>query len=160
MQILVGETNEILRKKSTKVEKINKEIKKLIVEMKETLQESQGVGLAAPQVGVNVDLVVVKLDEKNPIAILNPEILNESEEKDLAEEGCLSLPGIWGNVKRSKEIKLKFMDEKGHTHVLILKDLNARIALHEIDHLKGILFTDRVVKNREIETNTILEEES
>jgi len=151
MQILVGENNEILRKKSSKIEKIDKTIKNLINEMKKTLEESQGVGLAAPQVGVNKNLVIVKIDQKNSLSILNPEILSKSEETEIAEEGCLSLPGLWGNVERAKEIKLKFMDEKGRTQVVVLKDLNARITLHEIDHLNGILFADKIVQKNKVD---------
>ncbi len=148
MQILVGENNVNLRKKSVKIEKIDKKIKKLVTEMKETLESSEGIGLAAPQVGVNKALIIIKIGQKAPIVMINPEVLNESEEKVIAEEGCLSLPGVWGNVERPKEIKLKFTDEKKRSHVVILKDLNARIALHEMDHLKGVLFTDRVIQKK------------
>lgn len=155
MEILVGENNEILRSKSTNVDKFDKALKKMIQEMKATMKESKGVGLAAPQVGFNENIIIVSLDEKNVLAMINPEILSVSEDKVIAEEGCLSLPGVWGNVERPREIKVKFLDEKKRKHILVLKNLNARIVLHEMDHLYGILFTDKIVQKNSIEKNLV-----
>ena len=151
MQILVGENNEILRNKSQNVTKFDKALKKLIIEMKKTMEKNKGIGLAAPQVGVNQNIVIVTLDQKNQLTMINPEILNYSDKKTIAEEGCLSLPGVWGNVERAKEIKVKFNDEKNRTHILVLKDLNARIVQHEIDHLEGVLFTDKIIQKNLVE---------
>jgi peptide deformylase len=108
------------------------------------------VGLAAPQVWVNKRIIVVSLikdreDENfSTIIMINPEILEHSEEKELDKEGCLSVPQERWLVKRWKEIKLQYIDEKWQQKKLVLKGLSARVVQHEIDHLDGILFTDKL----------------
>ena len=152
MQIEKGVDNKILRTKSAPIERIDKSIQKLIKDMKETMAKENGLGLAAPQVGVNKRLIIITLnyesDHEMVIPLINPEILDFSEEKNIAEEGCLSLPGIYKPVKRSSHIKVKFLDPKGNEHILELDDINARVVQHEVDHLDGILFVDRVEELR------------
>jgi len=142
LKIEIGEENEILRKKSGPVKAIDKKILKLIKEMEKTLKKEGGVGLAAPQVGESIRLILVLLDNKNLIPMINPEITSHSDKTELGEEGCLSLPGKWGNVKRYKEITVQYLDEKSGKRTLKLSKFNARVVQHEIDHLNGILFTD------------------
>jgi peptide deformylase len=136
--------DEILRKKCRKVDEINDRIKTLVKDMFDTMYASDGVGLAAPQVGILKRIAVV--DEGNgPITLINPEII-ESEGCELDKEGCLSLPGKQGMVERPKKVKVKALDINGEEFILEGEDLLARAICHELDHLDGILFTDKVVK--------------
>jgi len=117
-------------------------IQKLIFDMKETVGPAGGIGLAAPQVGLSVRLIVISLENK-VMALINPEIINFSWRKETAEEGCLSVPQKFGSVKRAKSIKIRALDENGEVIKFKAKDLFARVIQHEIDHLNGILFIDR-----------------
>lgn len=125
-----------------------KKLKKFIEDMRETMLESNGVGLAAPQVGENIRVIVCLLNQgsKNELVaeMINPVITRFSEEIKVDEEGCLSLPGQFGNVARHAEITVRYFDLKGEERVLQLKGLNAVIIQHEVDHLDGVLFTDRI----------------
>jgi len=147
LEILTGETNKTLREKSVSVTKIDSSIKKLIKEMVKSMGSENGVGLAAPQVGSNIRVIIARLNpgEGNEIivAMVNPEIASCSEEKEAGEEGCLSLPGMWGQVVRSREIIVRFTSQKGQDQTLKMEALNARIVQHEIDHLDGVLFVDK-----------------
>ncbi len=147
LEILTGEKNETLRKKSIPVTKIDSSVKKLAKEMTKSMMAENGVGLAAPQIGQNIRLVLTRLSpgEKNEIivAMINPEITHFSETKEEGEEGCLSLPGQWGQVTRATEIVVTFISPKNQQQTLKLEDINARIVQHEIDHLDGVLFTDK-----------------
>ena len=120
-------------------------IQKLIFDMKETVGPAGGIGLAAPQVGLSVRLIVIALENKL-IALINPEITNFSWRKETAEEGCLSVPQKFGSVKRAKSIKIRALNENGEIIKFKAKDLFARVIQHEIDHLNGILFIDRAKK--------------
>ncbi|KKP35682.1 peptide deformylase [Candidatus Peregrinibacteria bacterium RIFOXYC2_FULL_33_13] len=146
--IITGSDNPILRKKSTKIDKIDATIKKLAKDLIETLKANPGVGLASPQIGINKRMILIKLnsgqkDEKDFIMI-NPEIKYFSPDTDIQEEGCLSLPEKYFDIKRSKEIIVNFKDLKGNEFALKLQDLNSRVVQHEVDHLDGILIVDRV----------------
>ncbi|GAA0121500.1 MAG: peptide deformylase [Clostridium argentinense] len=139
--------DDILRKKSKVVTNIDDRLLTLINDMKETMYASNGVGLAAPQVGILKRVVVVDIGE-GPIVLINPEIIEKSGEvTDL--EGCLSVPGQQGMVKRPKYVKVKAMNEKGEDIVLEGEDYLARAFCHEIDHLDGILYIDKIVKEQE-----------
>jgi len=160
LKIETGEGNEVLRKKSGIVTAVDKKILKLIKDMEKAMKEEKGVGLAAPQVGVNKRLIIVLLDNKITVPMINPDIIDHSNETEYGEEGCLSLPGKWGQVERYKQIVVQFRDTKGEKRVLKLEGFNARVVQHEIDHLDGILFTDylktednilNVMNQREIE---------
>lgn len=143
-----GTDNEILRTKSAPIERIDKSIKKLAQNMVETMDKANGMGLAAPQVGVNKRMIIALFnydtDHEMIIPLINPEITSFSEEKNSCEEGCLSLPGLYKPVKRSSHIRVEFLDLKGNKQILELDEMNARVVQHEIDHLDGILFIDRV----------------
>lgn len=148
LKIEKGTHNKILRAKSEKVVKVDKKTKKLIDNMVETLKKEKGLGLAAPQVGINQRIILALFNydtnEEMIAALINPEIISHSTDKVLGEEGCLSIPGIYKPVERYKKIQVRFMDIKGNSQILELEDLNARIVQHETDHLDGVLFIDRV----------------
>lgn len=139
----------ILRKKSRNIEDINERIKTLLDDMVETMEDADGVGLAAPQVGVLRRAVVIDVGE-GPIKMINPEIIEEDGlETDV--EGCLSIPGKTGTVERPLYVKVKYIDEEGEEKVLDGSNLFARAICHEIDHLDGILYTDKVIEFIELE---------
>jgi len=148
--IETGNENPILRKKSKKIKVIDLQIKKLANTMLQTMVVNKGVGLAAPQIGQNIRLFIMRYmvdeDKLMYVAIINPEILNISREDVIREEGCLSLPNIWKKTVRPKWIEIKFQDLSGNVQIWKLRDLNARVALHETDHLDGILFIDRAIE--------------
>ncbi|WP_163192606.1 peptide deformylase [Clostridium thermarum] len=137
--------DEILRKKSKVVDEVNDRIKLLVKDMIETMYAAEGVGLAAPQVGILKRVAVVDVGEGVHVFI-NPEIL-EKEGGCVGLEGCLSLPGRQGEVERPTRIKVKALNENGEEFVLEAKDFFARAICHEIDHLDGILFIDKLVKS-------------
>ncbi|MGL4252459.1 MAG: peptide deformylase [Fusobacteriaceae bacterium] len=134
---------EILRKKALKVEAIDEEILKLLDDMVETMEEAKGVGLAAPQIGVDKRIFVMDIGDGIIRKIINPE-LEYSEETEENEEGCLSVPGIYRGVKRSKSVKATYTNEKGETITEEAEGLLSRAFQHEYDHLEGVLFTDKV----------------
>lgn len=136
--------DEILRKVSRKVDVIDNRILTLLDDMKETMYDSSGVGLAAPQVGVLRRVVVIDVGE-GPIELINPVIVYESGEQ-IREEGCLSIPGTRGQVKRPAKVIVRAMDRKGETIELTGTALLATAFCHEIDHLGGILFTDKATE--------------
>ncbi|WP_291568443.1 MULTISPECIES: peptide deformylase [unclassified Clostridium] len=139
--------DEVLRKRSKVVTNIDDRLLTLINDMKETMYASNGVGLAAPQVGILKRVVVVDIGD-GPIVLINPEIIEKrGEVTDI--EGCLSVPGEQGEVKRPKYVKVKAMNEKGEEILLEGENFLARAFCHEIDHLDGILYIDKIVKEQE-----------
>lgn len=144
----------VIKKKSESLEEVNEEIKKLIEDMAETMYASRGVGLAAVQIGVLKRIIVVNVGE-GLIAMVNPEIL-ENEGESQMEEGCLCLPGVLIDVKRSEKVKVKGLNEKGEEVVVDAEGLLARAFQHEVDHLNGILIIDKVSRiKRELLTNNL-----
>ncbi len=144
-----------LREQSVPVETIDsEEVKTLIEDMIETMYEEDGIGLAAPQVGENVRIFVAdtsaaegdsqKKKERKPIVYINPEILEESPEDNAMDEGCLSLPELNGQVYRPIRIKLRYTTPDGEQHEENLDGMRSRCCQHEIDHLDGKLFIDRM----------------
>lgn len=146
LQLQTGTSNQILRNISKPVKKITKEHQELVQKMIETMELEKGVGLAAPQVGKNIRLIVCKFEPGTEhewiLPMINPELLKCSDTKVYGEEGCLSVPGFWGKVERADHIFVRFQSLEGTFHTMELWDFNARIFLHELDHLNGILFTD------------------
>jgi peptide deformylase len=156
LKIEQWEKNTVLRTVSEKIKK--NELKKYVKLWKEMLKyiknpDNGWVGLAAPQVWYNKRLIIVSLlkdreDETYPtVMMFNPKILDHSEEKQISEEGCLSLPEETGKVPRFKEVKLRYFDEKFNEKIIKMSWLSSNIVQHEIDHLDGILFTDRILKH-------------
>ena len=136
----------VLRKKSKEVEKVDKEIKKLLDNMAETMYRNKGVGLAAPQVGILKRAIIVDVGE-GLTALANPKILWR-QGKVTASEGCLSLPGIFLEIKRSQEVVVEGMDKDGETKQIGAAGLFARALQHEIDHLNGILIIDHISRKK------------
>ena len=133
----------ILRKKCQKIKEIDDEIKKLGLEMTEIMITNQGIGLAASQIGELKRIIVIKT-ERGAQVFINPEIIKKSKEMEIMEEGCLSFPGLFLKIKRAKEIEVNAFNFKGKEFQLKAEGLLARVIQHEIDHLDGILFIDRV----------------
>jgi peptide deformylase len=136
--------DELLRKKSKKIEKIDDRLQLLLDDMLETMYESNGVGLAAPQVGILKRVVVIDIGE-GPVFLINPEII-KSEGSYIDEEGCLSIPGEQGEVERPYRVNVKALDRNGNEVVIEGEELMARALCHEIDHLNGVLFVDKIIK--------------
>ncbi len=144
----------ILRKKSKNVSNFNDRLKILIDDMYETMDVAYGVGLAAPQVGILKRLIVIdNRDEEDGkrFYMINPEIF-EKEGEEVSMEGCLSVPGKQGTVKRAKDIKVKYNDIDGNEKIMEAQDFLARIIQHEVDHLDGVLYTDKAIEMYEAES--------
>jgi len=135
----------VLRIKAEKIDEVNKKTNDLIDNMFEIMYAEDGVGLAAPQVGISKRIAVVDIREDNKIVLINPEIIAE-EGKAIMEEGCLSIPGETGDVIRSEKIKVQSLDRNGHEIKFEAEGYEARAIQHEMDHLDGVLFIDKVVK--------------
>ena len=146
-------TDDILRKKAKYVAEINKKIVDLMDDMAETMYQAKGVGLAAPQVGMLKRLIVIDIG-KGLIKLINPVIVDQkSKQQDI--EGCLSIPGIIGEVVRPNWVKVKALNEKGENVELEGTGLLASAFCHEIDHLDGILFIDKIVPGTEQKVSTL-----
>ena len=134
-------TDPVLRKKSRKVTEFNDRIKQLMDDLSDTLMKVDALGLASPQVGVLRRAVVVLIDEKEILELINPEII-ESEGETEIDEACLSCPGVLGRVVRPQRIIVRADDRNGVEFTRELEEVNARVVCHEIDHLDGILLVD------------------
>jgi len=147
----------VLRKIAKPVPRVNNAVRRILDDMLETMRNASGAGLAAPQIGISKRLVVVDVGE-GPIFLVNPEIVSRSEETQTGVEGCLSLPGYVGEVERPLRVSVKALDRDGHTIWIDGEGFLARALCHEIDHLDGILYTDRATTISEIKKDE--EEES
>ena len=136
----------ILRKKSIKIdlEKIDKKYFELVQNMIFSMVSDKGIGLAAPQIGKNIRLVIINHKEK-PFELINPVITRKSRETIIGEEGCLSVPGVFGKVKRHAHIECEYYNLAREKYILKAEGLLARVIQHEIDHLNGVLFIDKLV---------------
>jgi peptide deformylase len=134
-----------LRRKTEPVPEVTPEVRKLVDDMFETMYDGEGIGLAAPQVGVLDRVLVMDVTPQDPattpMALINPEIL-ESDGQVVGEEGCLSIPGVSGDVKRAEHVCIRALDREGKPVEVTLSGIEGRVAQHEIDHLEGILVTD------------------
>ena len=149
----------VLREKARPVETFDRALKRLVNDMIDTMYDSHGVGLAAPQVGVSSRIFVFDDGETGPLAMINPELSAFDGEQD-GEEGCLSIPGIYFNVKRAQAVTATASDVKGKPVELRGEDLLARIFQHETDHIDGILFVDRLTEeDRKLAMRLIREQE-
>ncbi|OZB91823.1 peptide deformylase [Paenibacillus sp. XY044] len=142
IRIIVKEPDEVLHKTAKEVKEITPNVKKLLNDMADTMYDAEGVGLAAPQVGILKRLIVVDVgDEHGLIKMANPEIVAKEGEQ-FGPEGCLSIPGLNGDVRRAEQVTVKGLDENGKELTITGTGLLARCFQHEIDHLDGVLFTD------------------
>lgn len=152
IRIIIKDTDPLLRETSKQVTEITPRIHKLLDDMADTMYDAEGVGLAAPQISILKRVVVIDVGE-GLIELINPEIIDESGEQ-LGPEGCLSVPGLLGNVNRADSVKVKALDRNGKEFIIEGNGLLARALQHEIDHLNGILFTDlaeEIFKQEELE---------
>lgn len=138
----------VLRQPAKRVAKVDDELRQLIREMLQTMYSKDGIGLAAPQVGVHKQLIVIDLEPENPanppLVLINPTIKQVSKEICVAQEGCLSIPNVYLDVKRPEVVEIAYKDENGRPQTLKATDLLARCIQHEMDHLNGVVFVDRV----------------
>jgi len=138
----------VLRQGAKRISKIDAELREVVREMLQTMYSEDGIGLAAPQVGINKQLVVIDCDPDNaakpPLILINPTIKKLSGDICVAQEGCLSIPNIYMDVKRLERVEISYKDEYGRPQTLQADDLLGRCIQHEIDHLNGVLFVDRV----------------
>lgn len=167
LRTIVLEGDDILRKNSRPVKEITDRIAILLDDMWETMYESNGAGLAAPQVGVLRQVVVIDvtepvemdedgvtpLNDPTPMKfeLINPEIIETSESVVLEQEGCLSIPGVIGSVERPESVKVKALNRDGEEIIVEGEGMLAKALFHELDHLNGILFTDRAIDIEELE---------
>ena len=153
--IQTGINNPILRAISEEIKEINDELKDFLLILRRAMWENDGVGLAAPQIGKNIRVIATtqrekKSGKKNKLLgetiMINPVLKELSKEMIIAEEACLSVPDVFGKVKRHKSVVVHYTDPKWNVQKKKLKDFNATIVQHEIDHLDGVLFVDKLVK--------------
>ncbi|MFR4895781.1 MAG: peptide deformylase [Blautia hansenii] len=137
------EGDSILTKECRKVEKMTPKIQELIEDLFDTMYEAYGVGLAAPQVGVLKQIVVIDTTGEDPLVLINPEII-ETSGSQTGDEGCLSVPGMSGTVTRPNHVKVRALDENMEEYILEGEELLARAICHETDHLHGRLYTELV----------------
>jgi peptide deformylase len=147
---ILQEPDDRLRQVCQAIDEITDEHLAYIQKMKNTLKKSGGVGLAAPQVGILDRVALVRFEKgkkyTSPLVIINPKILSFSDEQSVAEEGCLSIDDFTADIPRYNTIEVEYMDEHGNEHQRKLTDFNARVVQHEIDHLNGVLITDRMIE--------------
>ena len=146
--------SETLRTQAKRISKVDSNIRDLAKDMLQSMYSAKGIGLAGPQVGISKELLVIDINFEDsaaePLILINPEITAFGSTLNTYEEGCLSIPGVYLNVVRPSTIKLKFRDERGRPRKMNADGLLARCIQHEVDHLRGILFVDRVTSNEEL----------
>jgi peptide deformylase len=152
---IVKYPSDILSQKLQPVENFDSDLKYIVRDMFETMYAYNGIGLAANQVGINKRIVVVDVSSKEerkvlPIALINPQIVNYSKKKQVAEEGCLSFPGFFEKVVRSLSVEVEYYDINGKRQRIIAEGLLARVLQHEIDHINGIVFVKRMSLEKQI----------
>ena len=147
---IVIEPDPILRKESEPIEIVDNDLRKLLDDMLETMYAAPGIGLAAVQVGILKRLIVIDIskdkEKKNPLFLINPEIVFKSKNTSIYEEGCLSLPGHFAEIERPAECQINFLDYNGKKKEISAKGLLSTCIQHEVDHLNGVLFIDYLSK--------------
>lgn len=145
---IVKEPDPILHKKTVQVKEITPDVLKLVKDMIDTCRKANGIGLAAPQVGVPLRLCIINLEHLGlpPFALVNPKITSSSWKKIEMEEGCLSIPGVFGIVKRPAKVVVKARNIEGNETKFKADGILARVIQHELDHLDGVLFTSKMLR--------------
>lgn len=133
----------VLRQRAKKIHRIDNSVRMLLDDLIDTVQAAHGAGLAAPQIGVPLRAIVTLVEDELRV-VVNPEIVEESDDEQEADEGCLSIPGWWGPVKRKTSVTVRGMGRTGKTTKIKAHGLEARAFQHEVDHLNGTLFIDRM----------------
>jgi peptide deformylase len=138
--------SEVLRRRAEEIVEVDDDLRRLIRDMFETMYHAEGVGLAGPQIGIERRVIVVDVREEgsNPFALINPRIVESTREMDKAEEGCLSIPGVAGVVERSARVVVEALSEMGEPVRIEAEGMLSRCLQHEVDHLDGVLFIDRL----------------
>ncbi len=153
--------NDVLRQNSQRISKVDNTIRTLAEKMLQSMYAAKGIGLAAPQIGIHKELLVIDVNFEDsaaePLILINPEITAYGTTLNSYEEGCLSIPGVYLNVIRPSTIKLKFRDEMGRPRKMKADGLLARCIQHEMDHLNGVLFVDRVSSKEDLHKELIKE---
>ena len=139
----------VLRQKAKRVRNIDASIQKLIKDMLETMHDAPGVGLAAPQVGVPLRVIVIGIPEQEDFALINPELVKTKGER-VVNEGCLSVPGYIGQLKRAESVTVKGRDPSGKEVRIKAEELLAQALEHEIDHVNGVLYVDRLEREDDL----------
>lgn len=138
----------VLRQPAKRIAKVDDNIRQLVKDMLQTMYSADGIGLAAPQVGVNKQLIVIDYEpdkpENPPLVLINPKITRSSSQTCNGDEGCLSIPGVYLEVNRPEAVEVSFKDEQGKPRKIQASGLLARVIQHEMDHLNGVMFVDRV----------------
>ena len=141
----------VLRQPAKRIAKVDDNLRVIIKQMLQTMYSADGIGLAAPQVGINKQLIVIDCNPKNPenqpLVLINPKITKFGQELCSGEEGCLSIPGVYLEVTRPETIELNYKNEQGKPSKLKATGLLSRVIQHEMDHLNGVMFVDRVENN-------------
>ncbi|MEE9391046.1 MAG: peptide deformylase [Planctomycetota bacterium] len=150
----------VLLKAAALVEELPENLDEIVAGMREVMALERGIGLAAPQVGIGLQIILIGAtsDEEEERVLLNPRIARFAGKKEWGEEGCLSFPGIYGDVLRSTEIEVAYTDLEGHEQTLIANDFFARVLQHEIDHLKGQIFVNKMRPSDKIVNRARLQE--
>ena len=153
--------DDVLRQNAKRISKVDNSIRNLTKEMLQSMYAAKGIGLAAPQIGIQKELLVIDVNFEDsaaePLILINPEISSYGTTLNSYEEGCLSIPGVYLNVIRPSTIKLKFRDEMGRPRKMKADGLLARCIQHEMDHLNGVLFVDRVTSKEDLNKELIKE---
>ena len=153
--------DDVLRQSAKRISKVDNSIRRLAKDMLQSMYSAKGIGLAAPQIGINKELLVIDVNFEDsaaePLILINPEITGYGTTLNSYEEGCLSIPGVYLNVVRPSTIKLKFRDEMGRPRKMKAEGLLARCIQHEMDHLNGVLFVDRVTSTEDLQKELLKE---
>ncbi|WP_251854588.1 peptide deformylase [Enterococcus italicus] len=142
---IIIQPDEQLRKPNQEIQELTDELVDLLDDMYETMLAHDGVGIAAPQIGKNLQMAVVEVDENDRFDLINPQIIDRKG-KSVFVEGCLSIPHVFGTVERAEEITIRYYDREGDEMEVTAYGYLARAIQHEIDHLNGVLFTDKVLE--------------
>lgn len=150
---VVTNPDPVLRRRAKRVNHVDDSLNRLIDDMIETMYDASGCGLAAPQVGVSLKIAVIGMPDEEPIVLVNPEVVKKSGERTVIE-GCLSVPGYRGEIKRAEQVTVKAFDRKGKAFRIKADELLAEALEHEIDHLNGILYIDHLESPDKLEKIT------
>lgn len=143
---ILHDNDPVLREKAKPIKEVTPSVLRLLDHLKDTLHStSNGVGLAAPQIGISKRAIVVEIEEGDLMEMINPELV-EMEGQEEGWEGCLSVPGVEGTVPRATKVKVRYLTRQGEEKILCADDFLARVIQHEVDHLEGVLFIDRATQ--------------